>query len=127
MLEAVCRLADIMSLPPPETMQEVGAASLTEFYELLCVTDDDGLQNRALKKRPSSENFIVPRTQPLARKVALLLDYMFGHLAVHFRGGLPAANGAPAVQFKKYLSEAQQKRYIQDGASSLPMTLVVLK
>ena len=121
--EAVCRIADFMSVTPIEDLEEIGVSSLTEFYEKIRESDDDEFQERALAGRPSAETLLAPKTQPLASKLELVLPYMFGHLACVFRDGIiPAGNGTPKIDLGQYLTPAQRKTYIKDGKSPTGMT-----
>ena len=118
-IEALCRLADMMSLPTRDDLSEVGAETLVDFYELIGQTDDDELQARVLARRPSAAEWSAPKTQPLEHKVALLVHYICVHLTLKFKGTIPAGHGAPAHNLKaKYLSKEQQARYLERGEAT---------
>merc|ERR1719198_921738 len=121
--EALARIADMMSLPTPDDLAAAGTKRLSCYFEFLHETEDDQLRQRLLRRRDSASGLLQPKTQPLAHKVDLCCEYVLVHLAIHFKGTLPAGNGYISFDLQKLLTPEQREKYIAQACSPAPLAM----
>jgi len=127
-LEVLARLADTFCVPDEAQMAEVphaakgDPASLLTFYESATKATVEE-RGRALERRPSSVGFISAKTQPLARKLDLVLKYLLGNLAIGIGGAGEIVDGKRRRRrLGVHLTKDQKEQY-NTGKRTLQATL----
>ena len=87
-----------------------------------CGSDDDELQERVLKRRPSSASLVGPHAVALEDKLELALGYLFAHLAVQFSGTISC--GPKRARLSDFLTEDQTRRYLKEGGDKKKMAVI---
>ena len=99
-LEALGRVADVVSIPTNEDMEVLGAQNMCDYREkirALSASKQEGgglgseEKSRLLERRPSSD-FLTPSERPLSEKVDKLIQLMIGGLGLRSKGLLSFEN-----------------------------------
>eukprot|EP00628_Pelagophyceae_sp_CCMP2097_P001027 CAMPEP_0184096594 /NCGR_PEP_ID=MMETSP0974-20121125/10366_1 /TAXON_ID=483370 /ORGANISM="non described non described, Strain CCMP2097" /LENGTH=2022 /DNA_ID=CAMNT_0026399433 /DNA_START=181 /DNA_END=6248 /DNA_ORIENTATION=+ len=108
-VEALCRCADMMSLPTDEDVADLKARNMLEYEHKLQYEHSEH-HVRLRKRRPSAE-FNQPKTRPLHDKADKLICLLLGRLALVFKGSI-SQDGRRAALIGTYITPQQ---YLEMG------------
>jgi len=111
-LEALCRLADMFSVPSDEDLAKHKAVNPIDWLIKLKALDMEE-EDRLRKPRPSSA-FLAPKTRSLQSKLDWLLKLMFGRLAILNKGRLQHGKATVAL-VPTYLTDQQLRTVSVDS------------
>jgi len=91
-LEAICRVADMVSIPTDSDVEAVGACNMLDYkrkvQSLALGSGGDAELARRLTERRKSSDFGVQSSRTLGEKLEKLISIIYGNIAANFNGKL---------------------------------------
>ena len=106
-VEALARVADMMSVPTDADLASIGAGDIMSFEEKLADADAD-TQARLRRPRPSAE-FGAPKTRGVHVKLDRLLRLVIGRFGILGKGSLQHGTKKMSLVSANYITEEQTK------------------